>query len=203
MRVWRKLLRGIQRPVLRSRLPFQSELSRSRWRNQIFSIWFRGLFCFCIPNGTVKKQESFLIKDCLVFNDLSKIWRKPELDQKRELDLFWIGSWSDVFQPDMKFNGNYILKQMVLSVLSYLVYRTWYRALYGNSRSTCCMSLQWFGVASDDVPRKKRRGPIFGPILFHLDWKVELMRTFRLSTSMLATRTSLGHNVKRLAWRRN
>ena len=60
-------------------VPIRS-LSRSRWRNKIFSIWFRGLFCFYIADGNVKKPESFWIKVGLVFNDLSKIWRKPELD---------------------------------------------------------------------------------------------------------------------------
>ena len=60
-------------------VPIRS-LSRSRWRNKTFSIWFRGLFCFCIADGNVKNPDSFSIKDGLVFNDLSKIWRKPELD---------------------------------------------------------------------------------------------------------------------------
>ena len=60
-------------------VPIRS-LSRSRWRNKIFSIWFRGLFCFYIADGIAKKPESFWTKDGLVFNDLSKIWRKPELN---------------------------------------------------------------------------------------------------------------------------
>lgn len=71
-------------PASRSPVPIavpKWEPSRSRWRNQIFSIWFRGLFCFCLSDGIAKKPESFLIKDGLVFNDFSKIWIKPELDQ--------------------------------------------------------------------------------------------------------------------------
>lgn len=73
-----------RRPSTRSPGPIAvpiRELSRSRWKNGFFSIGFRGLFCFCIPNGIAKKPESFLIKTVLVFNDLLKIWRKPELDQ--------------------------------------------------------------------------------------------------------------------------
>ena len=134
--------------------------SKSMEKADFFNL-ISGLFCFCFFDGIAKKPESFLITDDLLVNDLSKIWIKPELDQIAGARSFVNGSWSDVSKPDMKFNGNDILKQMVLFILSYLWYRTRYRTQY------------WIASIRDNCGRKAemniRIWHVFSRLVAHFD----------------------------------